>query len=100
MAERLVIDETKMTLGDLKTFKEIAGVKLQQAFAAGPDGKIDPEPEALIALTYIVKRRENPNFTLEQAEAIQIDELVIGEADPPTDAASTDGSPPSAPSTE
>lgn len=100
MAVRLTVDENKLTLGDLKTFKEIAGQRLQQAFAADANGVIDPDPEALIALAYVVLRKDDPSFTLEQAEAIEIGELVFGEADPPTGAASTADSPPSAGSGE
>lgn len=97
---KLSIDTDELTIGDLEDFHTLAGMSLEAAFAErlvlDADGnKIFDEkgrplkaatvnPTALKALIYINQRRDNPDFTIDDARNVKISELEIGraEADP------------------
>lgn len=85
----LRIKPDELTIGDLADFEKIAGVTFTTATRTDKDGNSDLSAVALLALVYIVKRKDDPNFTLDDARDVKLTELQIGEDKPdPTDAAS------------
>jgi hypothetical protein len=93
----LNLNPEELSLGDLEDFEEITGMQLQDALAAKPvldaegnqvkDEKGRPLREAQLsvkvikALVYITKRRDNPDFKLEDARDVKVTELNFTEAD-------------------
>ena len=74
----LNIDLGELTVSEIETIEEVMGEPFDTAFA---DGK--PRGKMLRAIGYVVKRRANPDFTLEDAG-----NLIVKLAEPdPTDAA-------------
>lgn len=94
----LKLDPEDLTLGEMEEFEELAGRPLAKMIQGdivkdddgkpmlGPDNKplreIDPRVKDIIALVYLAKRRENPEFTLADARGVKISELQLGSADP------------------
>lgn len=70
------------TLGEVDEVEEIVGKPLTEILSRTLSAK------ALIALTYIAKRKDNPDFTLDDARAIPLSGILIGGETDPTDAAS------------
>lgn len=58
----LSIDLNDLRIREIEEIEEIAGVPFDDLFASGK-----PRGKSLRAIGYVVKRRENPDFTLEQA---------------------------------
>lgn len=83
MAEQIRFSEDDLTIGDLEDFEEIVGASIDDAFQ---DGK-SVSTKTLKAVVFITKRRDNPDFTLEDARKVKVSELVLepSKADP-TDA--------------
>ena len=94
----LSLNPEDLSLGDLEDFETITGQSLQDALAAKPvidpetgeqakDEKGRPLREAQLSITvikalvYLTKRRENPDFKLEDARKVKITELNFTEAD-------------------
>ena len=75
---KIVIDSDRMTLGDIETFEEMVGERLETLEDGRPSGK------ALVALVYITKRRDDPNYTVEDARKVPVSDLADEEeeADP------------------
>ena len=75
---KIVIDSDRMTLGDIETFEEMTGERLETLEDGRPSGK------ALVALVYITKRRDDPNYTVEDARKVPVSDLADEEkeADP------------------
>lgn len=94
----LAINPDDLTLGEMEEFEELSGRPLARMLQGdvvkdergnvvpGPDGKplreIDPRVKDIIALVFLAKRREQPDFTLAEARNIKISELQLGAADP------------------
>jgi len=68
MADDLVIDLDTLTLGDLEEGERIAG----DGFRAALEQSGSPTMAALVALVYIVRRRAEPNVTLEDIRNMPI----------------------------
>lgn len=68
--DTIVLDLDRMTLGELETIAEVAGADAARAMMAG-----EMSPKALIAVAYVVKRRDNPEFTIEDARALKVTAL-------------------------
>jgi len=63
----LNIDINSLTVGEIEAVEELSGSSIDQLFSAnGRKGK------ALRAIAYITKRRENPDFTWEDAGNLRI----------------------------
>lgn len=69
------IDANHLTLNDLKEVERLSGGDLQGLAT----GKMSAD--MLIALVYVVKRREDPEFSLEDAGNVRVGELEV-EFDP------------------
>lgn len=65
--ETIVLDLDRMTLGELEAIEEVAGADAVVAMMAGR-----MTAKALIAVAYVVKRRDDPAFTLEDARALKV----------------------------
>jgi hypothetical protein len=97
MSEVLSLDPEDLSIGDLEDFEEITGQALTEALKSRPvldadgnrtfDEKGRPLSEAQLsakvikALVFLVKRRDNPAFTLEDARHVRISDLKFAEAD-------------------
>lgn len=76
--EYLDINLGELRVSEIEQIEEIVGVPIDQAFGAN-----NPRGKALRALGYVVKKRENPEFTIEDAGNL----IVRLAEDPPTSAA-------------
>ncbi len=75
----LEIDVNDLRVREIEELEEIMDCPFDEAFQAGkPKGKF------LRAIGYIIKKRDNPEFTLEQAGELRI---VLDEKPDPTPAA-------------
>jgi hypothetical protein len=66
--QEIVVDADALTLGDLEDGAKIAGGDLMAAL----EGKETPTPTALIALLYIVRRKTQPDITLDEVRAMPV----------------------------
>lgn len=83
MAETFLLDLDSLTLNEIIALEELTGEAMPSIGELLTSGK--PVGKTLRAIAYIVKRRENPEFTLEQAGDLVIDASVVPD---PTKAAS------------
>jgi hypothetical protein len=72
----LDINIESLTVADIETIEDIVGESIDTAFAEGkPRGKL------LRAIGFVVKRRENPEFTIEDAGNLVVK---LSDSDPTT----------------
>lgn len=64
------LDPNDLTLGEAETFEELTGLLVTDL---RPGASIPSR--ALTAIVFIVKRRDDPDFTLEDARAIRFREI-------------------------
>lgn len=77
-SESLAFDPNDLTLGELETFEEVCGKPFAEALpASGAAKDWVPGIKEIVALTYIIKRREDPEFTLDDARNTRIGELEL-----------------------
>jgi hypothetical protein len=90
---RLTFDENELTIGDLEDFEDVTGESVTKALKGKPqkddegnlirDEKGRPVTEvelsarSLKALIWIASRKDNPDFTLDDARNVKITELEI-----------------------
>lgn len=67
MAEKLNFDVEQLTLDDIEELEEHIGTAFDSIFDAGR-----PRAKALKYIAFILKRRDNPDFTLEDAGKLTI----------------------------
>jgi hypothetical protein len=75
-----VFDFESLTLNEVETIELITGSSIDQLLDAG-----QAKGKAMKAIIFIMKKRTDPNFTLEQAGALSMTEanaLFAGENDP------------------
>jgi hypothetical protein len=75
-----VFDFESLTLNEVETIELITGSSIDQLMDAG-----QAKGKAMKAIIYIMKKRTDPNFTLEQAGNLSMTEanaLFAGENDP------------------
>lgn len=65
--EYLEIDLGDLRVHEIETIEEVIGTSIDQAFAEGA-----PRGKALRAIGFVVKRRTNPDFTLEDAGNLRL----------------------------
>ena len=88
---KIRISLAELTLGDMEDFEDISGIPFDEIAQMAREAK-DEEGEskkslptkALIALTYISERRDNPDYTIEDARAIKVLELEFDETEEDT----------------
>lgn len=66
------IDPNTLTLGELEEIEEISGRPV-----AAELGRGTPSIRTLIGVVYVMKRRADPAFTLEDARALQISSVKL-----------------------
>lgn len=76
MSEELSIELDALTVAEIEVIEEIVGAPIDEAFGVGK-----PRGKALRALGFVVKKRENPDFTLEDAGNLVVK---LAEPDPTT----------------
>jgi hypothetical protein len=64
------MDISRLTLGEIAKVEEIAG----QTINSLSDNE-KPKGKLLIGLAYVIKRRENPKFSMLEAEALTMDDI-------------------------
>lgn len=65
--DELVVDLKTLKIREIEEIEEILGEAMDVAFAQG-----QPKGKALRAVGYILRRRDNPDFTLEDAGELVI----------------------------
>jgi hypothetical protein len=96
--EVLQLDPDDLTLGEMEEFEELSGrplAKMMQGEIVRDEedqplrdarGKVvrevDPRVRDVIALVFLAKRRENPDYTLDDARKVKVSELKLGNPDP------------------
>lgn len=73
MSDDLILDPDEMTVGELCEVADIAGDEAVTGLARGV-----ASPKALLALVYIIKRRTDPAYTMEQAKQVKVSSLNFG----------------------
>lgn len=68
----------KLTLGEIAAVENLSGVAIDAIEDAGT-----PKGKALAALAFVIKKRENPDFTFENALDLDLEEAMalIGDND-------------------
>ncbi|GGM78459.1 hypothetical protein GCM10012275_56350 [Longimycelium tulufanense] len=67
MAELVTVDVNDLTVGEMEDIEEVTGTPFDVLFdPAGPKGKM------LRAAAWIIKRRNDPDFTFEQARDLRV----------------------------
>lgn len=80
MTTNVTFDFESLTLDEVEQIELITGSSIDQILDAG-----HAKGKALKAIIFIMKKREDPNFTIEQAGKIPLTEankLFVGESDP------------------
>lgn len=81
MAGKIKIEVDDLTIGDLETIEEIAGEPAGRVFSQDFSAKV------LKALIFVVKRQENPDYTLEEASQVRFGDIdLVTDEDPPSGA--------------
>lgn len=70
----VVIDLDDLELGEIEEFEELSGVSIAQVQSGLP-------AKAVTALVWIVKRKTDPNFTLEMARKVKLSDVDFAEDD-------------------
>lgn len=73
------MDIKNLTMGEISKVEELSGLPIG---ALGEDDK--PKGKLMAALAFVIKRREDPKFTLESANNMTMEEitaLLLGEDD-------------------
>lgn len=77
----LTVDLNDLTLGELADFEDAAGADaVDQLIGASKTGKGEQprmSAKTMVALVWIMQRRTDPSFTLEQARAVKVTELAV-----------------------
>ena len=71
----------KLTLGEVAAVENLSGVSIDSVAEAGT-----PKGKALAALVFVIKKRENPDFTFEDALNMDMEEALALIGDEETDA--------------
>lgn len=71
MADKLTVNIDDLTLGELEDFEEAAGISVADIQARGGSMPV----RAVSALVWVTKRRDDKDFTLDQARKIKLSEV-------------------------
>lgn len=64
------LDPMDLTLGEMDMIEEVTGVGFEEAYQNL--GKKGPKAKILMAMALVVKRRENPDTTLDDVKGLKI----------------------------
>jgi len=65
--EVLEFDVNSLTLGEVEEMEEILGREVMKELGQG-----DPSVKTLVVLVYIIKRRNNPEYTMADARQVKV----------------------------
>jgi len=65
------LDTAQLTIGDVEDIEEICGASFSELNLEKPSGKLAK------AIVYVIQRKNDPTFTLEDARNVKIDDLEI-----------------------
>lgn len=74
----MAFDVSKLTLGEIAKVEELSGVAVGLIEDAGT-----PKGRMFAALAYVMKKRDDPSYTIAKAEALTLDEVteMLGDND-------------------
>lgn len=82
-AVKMKLDVNSLTINEVVDLEDALGTSMDTAFRDG-----EPKGKALRAILWIIGRRDNPDFTLEEAGELQLGEVDLEAEDvDPTEAA-------------
>ena len=73
------IDVNELTIGDIEELETLVGKPFGEIFA---DGNLSAK--AMAAIVYVVKRRDEPGFTLDDARTMKLGEIEFDVEPDPT----------------
>lgn len=73
---KLRLDMADLTLGELAQVADLLGVSLQDALTG------TAQPRAIAAIACVVKQRDDPGFTFDQALELKMSDIEVVNADP------------------
>lgn len=80
------IDFSAFSLGEIEEFEGAGGITFEKAVESADTNKMLPT-KALIAAVWITQRRDDPNYTLDDARSVKLTDFSEPEPpNPPTDA--------------
>jgi len=79
--ELILVDPDDLTLGEVEDFEQASGTSIANVLAG------EVSARALIALVWVMKRRDNPAFTMDDARKIRFGQFGKTTAPDPTNAA-------------
>lgn len=80
--ELIEIDPNTLTLGELEQIEDIVGRNVTMELERGT-----PSAKTLLAVVFIMKRRKDPGFTLEEARTLNIGQIRAGAKNDPKEPA-------------
>lgn len=75
--ETIELDFDKLTLGEFEEIEDIAGYEAVQKLMSGV-----VTAKSLVAVAYVIKRRNNPSFTMDDAKKLRFASLKQPEETP------------------
>lgn len=88
MPETLVLDTAKLTMGDIEDIEEYAGKPIGEILASDAIGNVKVSGRSLTAIVWVLKRKENPAFTIDDARNTELGSFDLSTTPvDPTDAA-------------
>ena len=75
----ITLDVQELTIGDIEDLEELCGVAFEKIDWKNPGGKL------MKAIVFIAGRRENPDFTIEDARNVKLGEIKVNEENPTED---------------
>ncbi len=74
-----VFDLDALTIGDIEAIEEVSGLNSADIDWSKPSGKL------MTAFVYVSGKRQDPNFTIEDARNVKVSALTRPEVDPTTE---------------
>jgi hypothetical protein len=83
MTDVMQLDPRTLTIGDVRDIERITGKRISEVEAQLTEESTEIDTDVLLALVYVTKRKDDPTFTLQDAENVPVAELRVG-AERPT----------------
>lgn len=84
---KLDLDPNDLTIGDMEDFEDVTGSRLDELLGTRNGDGVKFTAKQLVAFVWIVTRKSNPAFTLDDARATKITDLEVNLEPRPTQAA-------------
>ena len=89
MSEKVVVDVSDLTLGELTEVGELLGMPLHEIMQS------PRQPDGIAAVICVQKRRDDPSYTLDDARRVKMKDVDMRDAPDPEVAAGGTGDAPS-----